>query len=329
MTDKVHRALLTLKDIPFSGKDEDYPDWAMSVKAELGCLEHFHFCNKIDVDAYNKDSAAYLKSAKIVFCLLFKWIDKSLKPMVRSLPYFNSGHVLKSSSSKTETEADKPIATDLMEYPHPSFLWNRLKEKYEGESAVHLQLLVSQLCQHKMEQDFDLYVAELDRIFWRLSGMGELLSDKLKKAFLVCGIPDTARQFASILEEDGSKKTYEATRSALVSFFSKEQARESRDCPSATGALLASKRGAGKPLPNKDPDSGPICSHCKKSKARRSWRHSEEDCFLKHPEKETEYLAKKTQEMKKRLEELSDKDNKSLLTFHDGPGKLIPMQFTL
>lgn len=315
---KVIRHLKTqsLKD------QQEYPDWKLLVEAELGCVDLAHYIRKPDYEKYLENKETYLKLARQIYCYLLKCLDKRLIPLVRFFKNFTLADLTPSpapaalkgasvESSKNEKEEQFKAAirdqgnTQLMDCPHPFFLWKTLQDKFEANTPVHLQLLVQRLCHLKMGGDFDLYAAELDTTIKRLEDMGELFSDRMKKAFLVQGLPEQARAFAAMLEESDSSKAYELIRGALSSYFSEEKARGKDLYSDNTGHAFATR-----PSRSGAPSTVPVCNHCKKLK-RKSINHKEEDCYMLHPEKEMEFLKKKSEALRKKLEDLNKKSEGS------------------
>lgn len=100
-------------------------------------------------------------------------------------------------------------------------------------------------------------------------------------------------------------KAYELIRGALSSYFSEEKARGKYLYSDNTGHAFATR-----PSRSGAPSTVPVCNHCKKLK-RKSINHKEEDCYMLHPEKEMEFLKKKSEALRKKLEDLNKKSEGS------------------
>ena len=188
----------------------------------------------------------------------------------------------KSDITKTSPEEAKI----LLNHPHPCQTWAILQRKFKSTNATQHRFLVQALVDLKLEspEAFERYAASMEETFARLAVMGDSFSDKLKRAFLLTGLPRDADSIFAVIDADADMD-YDTVRATLLSFFEQHHLRQDNN---KTGAM----RGAVTPAAGKQQKQKQeqLCKHCV-SKHRKA-NHKIEECWLLHPEKKIAFLQK-------------------------------------
>lgn len=249
----------------FDGKDD--PDglkfraWKSRITRELRTASCVDYIQKIPA-APTDD---YISTVNAIVGMILRSLSGDIVNMVDRL---ESWKITKKTVKIENSEEKKENVVDIdMECPHPKTIWDWMCRKYEGNTSVHMRLVIKKLISTKMGNDFDVYEAEMNGLFSRLIQMGEKPTDQFRLQFLLGGLPPSASNILSVIDSDASS-TYSQAVSKLRNHFARESASfamngtGTRDDPIALNANLRR----------------PVCKICNGA------GHSEAKCYVLHPE---------------------------------------------
>lgn len=247
---------LIIKSGPFSGKRDEWNAWRIKFEAIVDAwgLRH-HLYTKTDEDKEDDN---------------IEGVRKVYRAIVLCMP----SQILTLFASLDPFPEQKP-GIKMRNTPHPSDCWTILLRDFEGNTLAHRRQLKMRLFRLNMaspvfNNDFQLFLAEINNVCNKLAVMGATVEDEDKLCVLIGGLPKSAEHAVSFID---TQEDFSFTKASdyLTNFFARQKVNKEAETDVDQPAVYMVTGGdSSKPVR--------FCTHCKIP------GHTTNVCFKLHPE---------------------------------------------